>query len=343
MRKITNIEKILFTQTSEEEEKILKEIIQVDPTNVIACIRLGNLLRERGDYTDALKLHKSLLVEPVAEFKKEIYVSMIKDCIRAKKDKLAVPFVKELQKIASKDCSVLEFLYKFYEEFSYWDEAIELKKRILALKGKTDNGSLAILYAIWGNSLIEAGDTERGIKHFKEALVLDKLCLPALLLLGDFYYESGEEEKGIELWQQVVENLPAYAFVAFERLEKAYYVGHNYSNLLSSYTSFLKHHPDNVHVLVRLAEIYEKMGEDEEAIDLLERAGEVSPSNLLIMKTLFKFYYNNNRYEDMFKKGTELFSLSSPQYKDFKCCKCGMQFTKFDFRCSNCKNWLTIK
>lgn len=344
MKKTNPFEKILFAQTPEAEEKMLKGLIQVDPTNIIACTKLGNLLRERGDYTNALKLHKSVLIEPVpVEFKQEIYISVIKDCIRAKKDKLALPYLKELQKSVSKDPKTIEFIYSFYEEFGYWEEAIESKKKILALKNESDNRSLAILYAIWGNSLIRQGDKTRGEKLFKEALALDKLCIPALILLGDFYYENGAEAEGIKLWQQIIENLPEYAFIAFEKLEKAYYTGHQYSNLISLYTSFLNHHPENTRVLICLAEMYEKMGEDAEAMDLLERANEIDPSNTIIIKMLFKFYYKNKRYEEMFKKGNEFISLMDSQYKGFKCYKCGTQFKKFDFRCSNCKNWLTIR
>lgn len=344
MRKIDPFEKILIAQIPEIEEKMLKELVQVDPTNVIACVRLGNLLREKGDYTNALKLHRSVLGEPVLpDFKKEIYISLIKDCIRAKKNKLALPFLKELHKLISKDYKIIEFIYSSYEELECWEEAIEFKKKMLALKGESDNRGLAILYAVWGNSLITAGDKDKGIKQLKEALTLDKMCLPALLLLGEFYYESGEEAKGVELWQQIIDNLPEYAFIAFEKIEKAYYTGHQYSNLISLYTSFLARHPDNTRILLRLAEMYEKMGEDAEAMDLLERANEIDPSNTVIMKMLFKFYYKGKKYEDMFKKGNEFVSIVDSQYKGFKCYKCGAQFNRFDFRCNNCKNWLTIR
>lgn len=336
------IEELLLVEDREEEESSLMEIIRKDPTNVVASVRLGNILRGRGRYRDALKLHLSALSETnKSSLKKKIYLNIIKDYLEADNPQLALRYAGELQKVAELDVEELEFLCSVYERTSQWEEVINLKHRVLKLTKSSDDRGVAILYAFWGESLVKQGDKRDGLKRFKEALKIDKFCLPALLFMGDLYYEDGDVDESINLWRKILDNTPDFAFLAFERLANAYYARHNFSELESLYTSYLANHPEDVRVLIMLSEIYEKKGVDQEAIDILEHAIEVEPKNVIVKKKLFKLYYDNKRYGDMFKEGEGLASISG--YKEFKCYNCGVQFVEFKFKCPDCGRWLSIR
>ncbi|MDI6840957.1 MAG: tetratricopeptide repeat protein [bacterium] len=343
MKMRVTLEDILVAESREED--LLRAFIIDQPRSVVACLRLGSILREKGDYKNALKLHRSLLIRPDVslDLKKKIYRNIVEDYIKADKLGLALSFAKDLQKLDPKDISSLDLLYFLYEELSQWDEVIDVKKKILRLKGQSDNKGLAILYAISGDSLIKSGNKRDGVKRLQEALKLDNLCLPALLFIGDFYYEGGDVDKGIELWKKVLDNLPDYSFLVFNRLEKAYYeTKHDFSELESLYISFLERNPGNVRTLIELSEIYEKRGEDAEAIESLKKAEEIEPQNLVVKKKLFKLYYDNKRYSEMFKDGNKIIEFATVA-KSFKCYKCSNNFVEFKFRCPNCKSWLTIR
>ncbi|MCK4353269.1 tetratricopeptide repeat protein [candidate division WOR-3 bacterium] len=333
---------ILLAETKAEEERLLKEFIRAQPTNVTACLKLGNILRKKGNYLGALKLDKSLLIAPKLplHIKRKIYHNIAEDYIGAEKPELALSFARDLQKIAAKDPEIYEFLCSLYEDLLQWREAIKSKQKALKVKRQSDNRSLAILYSFWGNSLIEQENKKEGLKHLKEALKIDKLCLPALLFMGDFYYEDGDAEQGIEFWKKILDELPVYSFLVFHKLEKAYYAKHDFSKIEELYISFLERNPEDVRTLLLLSEICEKRGEDDEAINLLEKAKEIAPDNMTVKKKLFKLYYDTERYEDMFKEG--MFGFTHI-YKDFKCYKCNKEFENFKFKCPHCKNWLTIR
>lgn len=338
------LESLLLAENKREEESLLKEIVRDDPTNVVACLKLGDILREKGHYVDALKLHKSLLIDSSRiplQIKKKIYTSIIKDYLKVGKLKTVLQFTDELQKLEKENVDLLQFLATVYEEFSQWKEAIQIKERILKLTGTSDDRGLAILYAFWGDSLVKAGNKREGLKYFKEALRLDDFCLPALLFIGDLYYKDGEMDEGIKFWEKILDNIPDYAFLAFERLENAYFAKHELSKLESLYVSFLNRYPENVKVLISFSEIYEKKGQDKEAIEVLEKAREIEPHNVNIRKKLIKLYYDNKQYDRMLEEGQRI--ASTVNYKSLKCLKCGSQFEEFKFKCPNCKSWLTIR
>lgn len=338
------IEGLLLAENKEEEEFLLKEIVREDPTNIVACLKLGDIMREKGQYVDALKLHKSVLIDKSrisSQVKKKIYVSIIKDYLGAGKLKSVLQFADELQKLERENIELLKFLGTVYEELSQWEEVIQLKQRILKLTGASDDRGLAILCAVWGNSLLKAGNKKDALKYFREALKLDNLCLLALLFIGDLYYGDGEVDESIKNWEKILDNIPDYAFLAFERLENAYFAKHEVSKLESLYVSFLNRYPENVKVLISFSEIYEKKGQDKEAIELLEKAREIEPKNPKIRTKLMKLYYDNKQYDRVLEEGQRIAEIVD--YKAFKCLKCGSQFDEFKFKCPTCKSYLTIR
>lgn len=339
----TIFDDILIATSKAKEIILLRRLIARHPTNIIACLKLGNLLKEQGDYIGALKLHKSLLTGKIPlKIRKNAHRSIIENYIGTGDQKLATHFTSELQKLAPKDKETLEFLYSIYENQSKWKEAINLRNKLLKLNHQSDDRGVAILYAFWGDSLIKEGNQREGLKHLNQALKLDRLCMPALLFIGDFWYESGAIDKAIESWNKILTNLPDYAFLSFDRLERAYYEAkHDLSGLESLYTSFLNTHPENVKALIKISAIYEKRGEDAEAISVLERASEIEPQNPVIRKKLFKLYYDNNRYADMFKQGNQIADFVD--CKEFKCYNCNTQFKDFKFKCPICNHWLTVR
>ena len=82
MRRHGDLENLVLASSDEEAESLLREIIRKDPANVVACLKLGDILRNRKRYTDALTLHRRLLAQrsPIASAtKKKIYASIVKD------------------------------------------------------------------------------------------------------------------------------------------------------------------------------------------------------------------------------------------------------------------------
>ncbi|MBI4723406.1 MAG: tetratricopeptide repeat protein [Candidatus Stahlbacteria bacterium] len=341
---MNKLEELLIIENENEAEKLLKEIIRNDPTNVIACLKLGDIFRHKKYCLDAIKLHKGLLTDESrlsGIAKKKVFVSIIKDYLQANKPKIALQVADELRKIEKEDANLLMFLSTVYEKLEQWEAVIILKQRVLKITNTSDDRGLAILYSMWGETEIKNDNKKEGLKHLREALRLDNFCLPSLLFMGDLYYADGNIDEGIKLWEKILADIPDFAFLAFERLENAYYAKHEIAHLESLYTNFLSQHPEDVRVLLLLAEIYEKKGQDKEALEIIEKAKDIEPQNVAVRTKLLKLYYDTNQYQRVFEEGEAIATIV--KYKPLKCYKCNTKFDDFKFKCPICNNWLTIR
>lgn len=346
MKKELIIDDLLLAKDEKEEEFLLTEFVKKHPRNVSACVRLGKILREKGRWTQAIKLHKSLVDYKLPQdIKEKIYIELIKDYIKAQEGvkniekRLVNKFINELKE--SKEIEILNLLYTLCEDLEWWEEAIYLKRKILHIKKESNNRELAILYAFYGNYLIKEGNENDGLKYLKEALKFDKLCIPGLLFLGDFYYKEEKKDKSIELWERLLNNMPDFVSIVFDRLENAYFEKNEFSKIELLCYSLMEKYPNNVNILLTMAEFYERRGEYSKATELLLRVKELEPKNLMVIEKLIKLYRRENKYDDLIKEAENLISLI--EYKRFKCYKCGTQYPEFYFRCKNCKTWLSIR
>jgi lipopolysaccharide biosynthesis regulator YciM len=70
---------------------------------------------------------------------------------------------------------------------------------------------------------LEQGDRKGAEKSFKKAISVHSACVDAYLHLGDLYAEEGKDAKAVEMWKQIFEVAPPFIFLAFDRLERAFF------------------------------------------------------------------------------------------------------------------------
>jgi len=333
---------IIAAENAKEEEDKLKSFVSAHPDDIAAGLKLGDIMREKGAPERALRLHRPFLTRtklPRAT-KKRVYRSIVKDYIALKEYESAINTARELLRLDNRDLKSYELLCLTYEESGKWKETIGVREKIARVTRKRDNKSLAILHSFLGKELCSQAKNKEGLSHLQLALKLDENCAPALLFLGEITYKDGNPSEGMEYWYRLLKT--DHAFLAFDKLEKAYYEQQTFSEAERMYTSFLEEHPDDIRALFKLSEIYERKGQAEDAIGLLAKIKEIDPNNISARRGLIKLYLDAQQYDEVAKEVDEIGNLLE-DHEPYKCSNCGFKLKEFEFRCPKCKNWMTVK
>ncbi|HID93211.1 MAG TPA: tetratricopeptide repeat protein [bacterium (Candidatus Stahlbacteria)] len=333
---------IIAAENAKEEEDKLRSFVSAHPEDLVAGLRLGDIMREKGAPERALRLHRPLLAHtklPRAT-KKRVYRSIVKDYVALKEYEAAIDAAKKLLKLDNRDLKSYELLCFIYEESGKWKEAIDVREKIARLTKKKDDKNLAILHSFLGKELCSQAKNREGLTHLRLALKLDENCVPALLFFGEITYKDGNPSEGMEYWHRLLKT--DYAFLAFDKLEKAYYEQQTFSEAERMYTSFLDERPDDIRALFKLSEIYERKGQLEDAIGLLSRIKEIDPNNVSARKGLIKLYLEMQQYDEVAKEVDEIGNLLE-EHEPYRCSNCGFKLKEFEFRCPQCKSWMTVR
>ena len=69
---------------------------------------------------------------------------------------------------------------------------------------------------------MNGGDDRAAARSFETAIDIDARTAPAYLNLGDARERMGQTAAAVEAWERLVQTLPDRAYLALDRLERAY-------------------------------------------------------------------------------------------------------------------------
>jgi lipopolysaccharide biosynthesis regulator YciM len=301
----------------------LKEAIRDDTQNVDAYIRLGDLLRKRGEVEQALRIHRGLTVRSIS-------------------DQEALQCGQKIRAMNKHSTFPLRLMVRVYEIQREWDKAYEMQEELARLEGKRGRPFLALYKSQIGYDLMKRGKPKDARRYFNDALRLDSECIPALLYLGDIYFDEGNLRRAISLWELIASRFPKAAHIVFGRLEKAYFERGNLSDIVSVYEAVLKESPKNVRTLVELAGLHQKRGDLKEATRVLREALSYDPASTLARQQLIAFLYEGGQTDEAVQELKKLVELVGPRTEDYVCSKCGYHSADVLWRCPKCQAWETF-
>ncbi len=322
----------------------LKLAISEEPDNLDTFLKLATVLRKMGHFDKAYQIDQQLTIRPGLRkaAKKEVYWSLAQDHIGLGRNDRAISLLKELTTFDRRDTRVLETLLSLYEKQERWDEALETRRLISDLDRTRGGSGLAVYYAWVGGRLLQKGD-RRGESVLKQALKVDDECVPALLGLGDALYKNGQVEQAIRSWRRVVDEVPEFAWLAFQRLEKAYFEQGRFGEVERIYDNVLQKEPKNVRALGALARIYEKKGDIDGALDAFSRILDVEPTSASATVGLMRLHVQAGELEKAEEHAKNLSNWSFPGREEYACSKCGYGSQEYLWRCPRCRQWKTFK
>jgi arylsulfatase A-like enzyme/Tfp pilus assembly protein PilF len=259
----------LLTPGVPAEEQIagFREILVLEPENVMARKRIAGLLAERGRLEEAVAEYQGLM--RIAELDTKDWENLISALLLLNRTEEALvltgealsefPWQSELQVLNGE---ALEKAGRIEEARSAYTKAIELRPEV------SEN------YWRRGTVARKLGDTQGAERDFRESLAREETFDAGRLALAGLLSETGRPAEAIELLGEAgsasLKAALAEAFLASDRYDEA-------RALLEE---ALKLEPENTRAMALLGPIYGRAGELPMAAKTLERAlalGETSP------------------------------------------------------------------
>lgn len=277
-----------------------KEAVRENTENIEAYLRLGNLLREKGLAKNALKIHQDLTLRSNLDpdMRLKVNRSLLLDYEAQGNYQKAIeiarglllrenPFYKE----------AADKLLSYLEQLQRWDEAIETCKKYFKPFSPRIKKRLALYMVFQGEKLLNQDQGKEARIQFKEALKQDPECVAAYYMLGKSYYTEERLDEAVKEWTQLCRKLPKKAHVVFNDLERAWFELGNFAEAENLYNNLLASDGENIHAAFALVAIYDKKGDHDHALEILDRINEQFSDDKRIMSSRIQILFNKGQYK----------------------------------------------
>lgn len=319
-----------------------KEAIRENTENIQAYLRLGDLLRERGLARNALKIHKDLTLRSnlSAEYLNKVQKSLMLDYEALGDFKNATESA--LQLLAKESPPSKESaskLISYLEKQEKWGEAFEAAKKYFKPVPQFVRQKMALYRVFEGLKLEEKSNGKEARIKFKEALRQDPKCAAAYYYMGHSYIREERLEDAVNEWQALCTHIPEKAHVIFDDLEKAWFELGKFAEAENFYNNILETNADNIHAALALAEIYNKKGEYDRALDILERYDDIYPAHPRVQTFKIQVLFNKSQYKAAGSLALDFFKAHKYLDKEiYTCQECQYESNKPLWICPQCKS-----
>jgi len=288
--------------------EMFKEAVRHNSENIDAYIKLGVILRQEKIYTNAIRIHKDLLLRAKlsAEEKNEIKFNLALDYIQSGNEDKALIYLEDIKGDKKYGYNLINHLLDLYEKKNDWDKAIETIKSHAYSKDEEGKRRYANFKVKKGEEINKAGSGKEARILYKDAIKIDPKCSLAYLYIGDSYLNEDRASDAINTWTNFCEKVPESAHLVFDRLEKAWYEKGQFGKIEELYLSLIEKDENNIHVIIRLAAIYRKKGDFKQALRILNDAQKKDIMKDVINFEIVKVLYENGQYKESSKQAIQL-------------------------------------
>jgi lipopolysaccharide biosynthesis regulator YciM len=320
----------------------LAQAVRDDPRNVDAYVRLGNLLRERGQIRQATQVHRELLVKrrlPEAT-RFEIVKNLALDLAEARRWPEVIENINSLPRHERSDHRMLRLARDAYEATGDLDQAVHAHKEILKASSSLKEPPVGVYRAQAALGALERGDRDRARAGFLAAIKESPEAVLANLHLGDMAAEEEDLERATAFWMKIVTDRPECAHLVFERLEKAYFELGDFGRMVGIYEDVVSRSPSSVHALSGLSRMLERKGDVDDAVNVAREAIKHEGDTLAGHSRLLELLVANGRFEEAARLAQSLVRGLAESAAPRKCRSCGEDLPDGGWRCPDCRAWV---
>lgn len=315
--------------------KLLRKVLEKDPSNIESYLYTGNLLREKGKITKAIKIHKNLLVNPLLTKNQKIKLkeALAEDYMDNKEWGKALPLLEQLYRLNPGDSILSDKLMSIYEKLGKLNEAFKIAKRSFA----TDK--LAHYTTYLASKALE----EHSKQVNKFISIGEKANISyAYYLHGKLLISEGDESEGLTYLKKGISLEPDKAFLYFPLLEEYMFEEGKFSILEPYLKSKFEENPSNTYIFEFYISILKKRGEFEKAKEILEQS--VRNFNLQDSRVLLSIAILYNGIDEN-KVSEYLTRIKNKIDKKelYRCSECNYKTEEFSWKCSNCGSFGTFQ
>lgn len=163
-----------------------------------------------------------------------------------------------------------------------------------------------IFYSL-GKSYFALNRLSPALQNAKQAVELDSNNIDYLFLLHDVYAASQQNDNAISVLEKIIQ-LDANNISAIFRLAQLYEINRP-TKAIELYNKILNIVGSDWTVLVKLSELYERVGDSANAIKSIEELTKLDPTNLDLQKILIEFYINSDNSQKAIDKIVEMLNF----------------------------------
>ena len=335
----------LLNEEPDKAVDIFIKMLEVDTETVDTHLALGSLFRRRGEVDRAIRIHQNIIARPNLAKQQRVLalLALGQDYLRAGVFDRAERLFLEVVEMGEQSTLSLRFLLDIYQQEKNWQQAITIAQKLASMTNQKMNVRIAHYYCELAIEARESGQIELAQKQLKQALVIDKRCVRASMLLADLEKHGGQYKQAIRFYQQVKDQDPEYLSEAISPLAECYEKLGKEEELIDYLQQCLIQYP-RMSVVLALAELLKRYQGHTEAARFIAEQLRTNPSvrglHQLIRLQLIDA-------EGPAKENLAiLYDLTIKLLKNkpiYRCEQCGFHGKVLHWLCPSCKEWSTIK
>jgi lipopolysaccharide biosynthesis regulator YciM len=177
---------------------------------------------------------------------------------------------------------------------------------------------------------------------FEAAVDEDPRTVPAYLNLGDVREQQGNLPGAIAAWEQLVQAAPDRAYLAFDRLERAYRAMNTPRRFVDLCHRVIAANPQNWRTRLALSRYYMGASEPREAFELLLAALPHNPHGLAIHQAVWQSLNELGLDAGLVRRYTALTREAVFYLDPHVCTHCRYRSTELLWQCPQCHEWNTF-
>jgi lipopolysaccharide biosynthesis regulator YciM len=236
-------------------------------------------------------------------------------------------------------------LQKLHEEQHQWTEAARVRETIARLdagRRPENRAILAFLRNQVGAALAESGDRVGAARAFEAAIDEEPRTAPAYLNLGDMREQRGDVHGAIAAWEQLVQLVPDRAYLAFDRLERAYRSLEMPRRFVELCHRVIAANPQDWRARLALSRHYMSASQPRDAFELLLSAVPYNPHGLAIHQAIWRALTELGLDAHLVHRYTALTRDAVFYLDPHVCTRCRYRSTELLWQCPQCHEWNTF-
>jgi len=317
--------------------KLLKEIGHKDTSNLGVFLQVGDLNRQLGNVEAAVRVHQDVLErEGISqEISLMAHERLAKDFEALKQYGKAARHAEAILRVNKKDLWALRALHRFAVKSRNWRSAIKAFQKEIAAGGNADPLLPAIYKTQEALQAKSDGKGSEAVSLLKQAIKLNNKCAAPYYHLGKMKQEEGNFKHAIDFFTSFVELDPTAGSYVFSEIEKMYFELGQFDQVEQFYQRLHAKQPDNIEVVIGLANYFERKGEYRDALILLEEVKDPDYSNLSFILSRLNILEKLG-HKDTLKSTVDEFIASDRQKRILTCPDCGNVSDEPSYVCEKC-------
>ncbi len=279
--------------------RLLTIAVKNGESDIDAYLQLGNLLREKARPEKALQLHRGLSVRRDLGYEEEkrIQLAIADDLAELDRIDKSINTLEAVHR-RKKDREVILKLHALYHRAGEYERAHDMLKEVSRLDSGISAAERAAYLATVSYTLYRKGAAEEAKKYLGKAEKEHRQSPPALYVAGTLAMEEQDMKTAAKKWERLLEIDVTYFADVIPLLEKTLYQSGRFQELEQLLGDLIERHPGRPSLVGSLASFFEKKGEIERAIDILDSERESFDLGPIVSAKLASLYIQAGRAED---------------------------------------------